>query len=72
MTPEQWQKHCELQALWWIAYATTGACKSRDMRHGTSEGVPFTDEEKVQDALNTARNHIRLYRESCEEQRKEK
>jgi len=77
MNPEQFQKHCELQALWWIAYANTGACKNRKLFHMVSDGgelgsVPFTDEEKVEEAMNTASNHIRLFRESCEEQLKEK
>lgn len=63
MTPEQWQKHCELQALWWIAYANTGGCKQRNISRG---GVQLTDDEKVEEALNTAQNHIRLFRESCE------
>ena len=65
MTKEQFQEHCKMQAAWWIASATTGACKKRDLRHGGSDGRPFTDEEKVQDALNIAQNHIHLYWESC-------
>jgi hypothetical protein len=65
MTKRQFEKHCELQALWWMAYAMTGACKSSDMYHGSFDGPKFTDEEKVKDALNTSQNHIRLYRESC-------
>jgi hypothetical protein len=63
MNPEQFQKHCELQALWWISYANTGACKNRNI---TRADVQLTDDEKVEDALNTAQNHIRLFRESCE------
>jgi hypothetical protein len=66
MNPEQFAKHCELQALWWIAYATSGACKSRQMFHGLSDGEPFTDKEKVAEALSVAQNHIRLFREVSE------
>ena len=66
MTKEQFQLHCQMQAAWWIAYATTGACKNRKLFHGTLEGTPFTDEEKVEDAFKTAQRHIQLFRESCE------
>lgn len=71
MNAQQFQKHCELQALWWIASATTGACKARKLHHGGPDGPEFTDEEKVQAALNFAQNHIRLFRESCETEREE-
>ena len=57
------RKHCELQALWWIASAQTGACKSRKLYHGLN-GPEFTDEEKVQEALDTAQRHIHSFRES--------
>jgi len=66
MTKEETKKHCELQALWWIASAQTGACKSRKIYHGAN-GPEFTDEEKVQEALNTAKSHIALFRECCDE-----
>lgn len=66
MTKEQFQKHCEMQSAWWIAYAATGACKSADIRQGGHDGRQLTDEEKVQRALDTAQNHIRRFRESCE------
>lgn len=64
MNKEQFQKHCELQALWWIAAAQTGVCKSRNISDGT--GRQLTDDEKVKMALDTAQNHIKLFWESCE------
>jgi hypothetical protein len=64
MNKEQYQKHCEMQANWWIAYATTGACTKRTMYHGDSS--PFTDKELIAEALETAQSHIRNYVESCE------
>ena len=45
-------------ADYWIAMATTGAAKDREMYHGTGTDDPFTDEEKVADALKTAKTHI--------------
>ena len=66
MNKEQFQKHCEMQANWWIAYATTGACKKREIHHGTMDGPLLTEDELVKDALDTAQQHIRLFRESCE------
>jgi hypothetical protein len=66
MNKEQFQKHCEMQANWWMAYALTGACKNRKVHHGSFDGPLFTAEELVQDALDAAQNHIRLFRESCE------
>ena len=63
MNKEQSMKHSELQASWWIAYATTGACIKRNM---SKSGVQLTDDEKVADALETAQRHIRTYRECCE------
>ncbi len=74
MNKEEFKKHCELQAMWWIASATTGHAKSRNMSHigekdknGNYTHPPFTNQEKIDDALNIAQNHIRLYRETCEQ-----
>lgn len=64
MNKEQFQKHCEMQANWWIATALTGHAKSRDISDGS--GRQLTDDEKTASALQTAQNHIRLFRESCE------
>ncbi len=64
MTKEQFQKHCEMQAAWWNAYATTGACKAMKIFHGCN-GPEFTDQEKVIHALDIAQNHIKNYWNSC-------
>lgn len=64
MKREDQMKFHELQALWHIASATTGACKTKDIRHGND--IPFTDDEKVKDELDTAQIHIRLFHELSE------
>ena len=61
-------KQSELYAQYWIAMATTGTVRNRDLRKMISPGywIPISDEEKVNDALNTARNHIQNYTERYE------
>jgi len=49
-----------LQAQWWIASATTGHCLSRQLYHGTGQDRPFTDAEKVADALEAAQRHMAM------------
>jgi len=67
MNKDQFQKHCELQALWWIAAATTGYyARNTEVRKGSSDGPLMTDVEKTDRALEIAQNHIRLFRESAE------
>ena len=56
-------KYHELMAHWWLASAVSGHCKQRDMFHGTGQNEPFTDEEKMEDAMRVAKTHIN----SCEE-----
>ncbi len=63
MNKEQFQKYCEMQANWWMAYATTGVCKKLKIFHG--DGKELTDEEKIAHALDTAKNHMHNYWESC-------
>jgi len=53
---------CILQANLWMAYATTGAAKKRDISKG---GIQLTDEEKIEDALQVASNHMTNYYNSC-------
>ncbi len=55
----------KMRAHWWLASATTGECKSRQLSHGTS-GPAFTDDEKVADALDTAARFIDLMRQAME------
>jgi len=56
----------EISKMWaqyWIAMATTGVAKDRRLYHGTGVDEPFTDEEKVAEALQSARIHIHNMRE---------
>ncbi len=55
-------KICEMYAQYWIAMATTGAATKRKLFHGT-QGPEFTDEEKIEEAMNTALNHIQRMNE---------
>jgi len=43
-------------ATYWQAMATTGAAKHRQLFHAWE--VPFTDEEKVAEALATSLRHL--------------
>lgn len=58
MTRQEQMKFHELQALWHIASATTGACNARQIFHGGADGVPLTDAEKVKHDLDIAQTHI--------------
>ena len=60
-------------ANWWIASAVTGHTKSRDITRlgeknaqGNYPHIQLTDEEKVADALNVAKNHVENYRVICD------
>ena len=59
---EKQMKFHELQALWWIASATTGHCQSKIICHGFGD-KEFTPQEKTNDAMETAQRHIHSYRE---------
>lgn len=52
---------CKLRAQWWMTSAITGHAKTRNLTH--FDGIPFTDEEKINDAMETAHRHIELYQE---------
>lgn len=54
--------HRKALADYWLALATTGAVTKRKISHGTT-GPEFTDEEKIQDALDTALLHIKAMSE---------
>ena len=47
---------CKMWAHYWMTMAVTGVGKKRNMSYG--DGTPFTDEQKIEDCLNTARNHL--------------
>ena len=68
MDKQQFQKHCEMQANWWIASALTGHAKQRNLFKSVNAigDTEMSDDEKIANALETAQNHIRLFRESCE------
>lgn len=56
-------KEHEMYANYWMAMATTGATCNR---HVTRNNVRLTDDELIEDALDTARRHIHLHRETHE------
>jgi hypothetical protein len=66
MTKEEFKQHCILQANWWIAYATTNHNLNRRVHIGGLDGRLLTAPELVDNAMQTAQNHIRLYRETCD------
>jgi len=59
-----------LWAQWWLAYASTGAAARQEISRGrepteeeraggtTMGWRPLTDQEKIDDAFNTAKQHI--------------
>ena len=55
-------------AQYWLTSAQTGHCLQRNLFHGTSDSPEnaFTDEEKLDDAMKTAKNHMRKYMELAE------
>jgi hypothetical protein len=55
-------KMCEMWAHYWMTLANTGLAKNRKLHHGT-EGPELTDEEKMQDAMETAHRHLHTMRE---------
>jgi len=48
---------CSSWASYHIAMAVTGATKKRKICHGT-QGPELTDDEKVEDSMETARQHL--------------
>lgn len=66
MTREERMRFHEMQAYWWTNSASNGHTKKRKLYHGGLNGPEFTDQEKVDDAMQTAQNHIRLFMEVAE------
>lgn len=60
----------QLQAQYWMALATTGLAKRRDYCRG--DGTPLTDEEKTQDAMDIANNHMHIVQSMVEKLGEEK
>lgn len=50
---------------WWIAYANTPGNLNRDVYRGFSE-VRYTKEQLIDDAMQTANNHLRLAQEALD------
>lgn len=63
--PEMQFEVRKMYAMLWHAKITSGAYKLRELYHGTS-GPEFTDEEKLEDALDTMKRHIELMNETAE------
>lgn len=66
MTKEERMRFHEMQAYWWMHSASNGHAKQRKMYHGFSGGPEFTDQEKVDDAMETSQTHMRLFMEVAE------
>lgn len=56
----------KLYAEYWMAQATTGATKSRKVFKGGLGGERLTAEELIIDALATAEQHLKNFRELAE------
>lgn len=57
----------QLLAQYWMAMATTGAAKDRDIKKQIDgKWLQLTDEEKIKSAMNIANNHIHLVGEMVE------
>ena len=65
MTREERMKFHEMQAYWWMHSASNGHTKQRKISHGF-DGPELTDQEKVDDAMQTSQNHMRLFMEVAE------
>jgi hypothetical protein len=56
-----------LQAHWWMNSAVTKHCLTRKISHGFS-GPEFSDQEKIDEAMNTAKSHIDYIRDLMEDE----
>lgn len=61
MLNHEYLKLCELRANFHMCSALTGHAKTRHLLHG--DDTPFTDQEKINFAVETAKSHILLYQE---------
>ena len=66
MKREDQMKFHEMQAYWWMHSASNGHAKARKLYHGFEGGPEFTDQEKVNEAMETAQGHMRLFMELAE------
>lgn len=61
MKLEHEMEFSKMYAQWWMAMATSKACLTSRIFHG--DGTEYTDQEKIEGALDTAERHIKRYRE---------
>ena len=66
MNKEEYKAFCLAQAQWWLVSAQTGHYKQRKLYHGLN-GPEFTDEEKLDNCMNTAQLHLDHYHQACEQ-----
>jgi hypothetical protein len=64
MVNQEFFKLCELNANFHMCSALTGHAKSIALFH--KDGTPFTDQEKIDFAVESAQKHIDLYKEHME------
>jgi hypothetical protein len=57
----------EAYTNYWLAMANTGAGKNRNLFHGICKHKKFTDEEKIDDCLQTALIHIHRMQDLIDE-----
>ncbi len=55
---------CKMWSEYWIHFANTHKNLQRNIKDGT--GREFTEAEKIDDAMNTAKTHIHRYNELLE------
>ena len=70
MTKEESKQFHLAQASWWTAYAQTGIASKRKMQIQKDIGCGFvfvemTNEEKIEEAFNTAKSHLESFYHIC-------
>ncbi len=65
MTKDELKNFSLAQANWWTAYSNSRANKSRKVYVG-GDYLPLSEEELVDDALNTAKQHLDNFFKLCE------
>lgn len=60
----------EIHAKYWMAMATTGVGKMRELYHALGRNkIPFTEEEKIKDCMEIAQRHIRKISDLIEQKK---
>lgn len=60
---------CQTWSTYWQAMAVTRVATNRKLYHGVN-GPEFTDQEKIEDALNTALTHLHRMRELIDKKKR--